>query len=213
MDETYLIGEEEYSLQFVEKQKKEGLREFIPYIEQIIDSKIKDFTWTCIENSPLYFWIIPAAVSEKRHPPFAHKVGGLKKHTMVAHYFANQFSKIFEINNLERDYVLSAIDLHDTCKRGIKHYNMRYFPIHHMLPRLRYDKYERKHLIKSENRDDFNTIMGLIENHMGSIKEGHVIKEKRKITDDMTLLQKIVYLSDYTSSRTRLDFEFLEGEF
>lgn len=198
--------ENAYSLKTIEQAKKEGLNEFVPYVEQITDLKVKDFTYCCLENAPAYFWIIPAAVSKKHHPPFAHDFGGLKKHSIVAHFFAEEYCKVMGIIGLKRDYILSAVDLHDTCKRGVKNYNMRYYPIHHMLPRLRYEKYKRKHL--NEDRGDFNKIMNLIENHMGSIKEGHVIKEKRPIAEDMNLHQKIVYLADYTASRTRLDFNF-----
>ena len=204
MTEKIQIGEKKFSLQFVQNQKKMGLKEFIPYVEQIRDNKVKDFTWTCLENAPAYFWIIPAAVSKKRHPPFARTVGGLKNHTMAACYFAMELCKAFDISELEKDYVLSAVLLHDTCKRGIKHYNMRYFPIHQMLPRLRYNKYKKKHSI----RNDFNMIMKLIESHMGSIKDGHVIEGKNPITEDMSLLQRIVYLADYTASRPTIDFDF-----
>lgn len=208
----FLVGKKEvsYSLEDVEDLKKEGIKEFIPYLEQIKNKKVRKFTAICLENAPLYFWVIPAAVSEKRHPPFARGIGGVKKHTMVAHYYGDQLCDAYDLSPWGKDYILSAIDLHDTCKRGVEHYNMRYFSIHHMLPRMRYDKYQKRgHLDLRE----FNKIMKLIESHMGSIKEGHVIENKRPISDDMSLSQKIVYLADYTASRSRLEsFKYYEQE-
>lgn len=197
----YIYGKETYQKKVVEEAKRDGLREFIPYVEQISSDSVKDFTWTCLENAPKYFWVIPAAVSEKRHPPFAHDFGGLKRHTIAAHYFGDNLCKAFDVEGVARDLILCAIDLHDTCKKGVKEYDEKYYRLHHILPRLRYEKYIQRHT--SPRR--FNAVMDLIEAHMGGSR---IIDGKLPINSRMTLGQKIVYLADYTASRPNIDFKF-----
>ena len=198
------FGEYEYPSGYIKFMKKEGINLLKPYIELIENNKIKGFTQICLENAPEYFWVIPAAISKNRHPSFARELGGTVKHSAVATYFAEQLCRAYGITEIVRDYILCAVLLHDTCKRGVKKYDMDYFPIHSLLPRLRYNKYQLRGRI---GKKSFNEIMRLIESHMGDVSVDYVKKTKTLISKDMDLSQQIVYLADYISSRPKLNFE------
>jgi len=92
--------------------------EFKYELESINSLEIRKFTLTMLENAPDYFWKIPASNTGKYHPKDELGEGGTVLHTRKAVKIGNELCRAFNIREVPRDCILSAILIHDLCKNG-----------------------------------------------------------------------------------------------
>jgi hypothetical protein len=91
--------------------------------EKIKNSKIREITLNKLNNdTPAYFWEVPASSTGKHHPEYSLGHGGLVRHTIAAFKLLDHMLKPESVQSrftpLETDCMLSAIALHDTRKCG-----------------------------------------------------------------------------------------------
>lgn len=86
----------------------------------IADKKVRDFTLSCLERAPGYFWFSAASISGKYHSSFGQGDGGLVRHTRALCHFSHQL--VMECDplglNKKFDSIISAGILHDLVKYG-----------------------------------------------------------------------------------------------
>lgn len=87
---------------------------------QINDKKIRDFTLSCLEKGPGYFWFSAASISGKYHSSFGQGECGLVRHTKALCYFATELTISCDPFQLSKKYdvIISAGILHDLFKYG-----------------------------------------------------------------------------------------------
>lgn len=179
----------------------EDKKRLLNTINAIEDRKIREFTKECIINAPEYFWEIPASSSGKFHPETSLGKGGLVRHTITAVKYGLSLCTINKIEGKEKDKIISALILHDTCKAGLENEkNNSNYPVHAYLPRVRY-----KYIAESTIKNDAKDIFEMIDSHMG---QWSTKPEKAPITKT----QKITHYADYLASRKKQPIEDYETE-
>jgi hypothetical protein len=170
-------------------------------LDLISDSTVRDFTNQVLNLLPDYFFTMAASTTGKYHPSYALGEGGLVRHTKAAVRIANDLLNLdmFKVFLSERDYIISALILHDGCKCGLN--GSRYTVIDHPLIVSK--------LIKSKINqvDIINKVCSLIDTHMGQwntdYRTGNVVLPKPE-----SKAQNFVHLCDYLASRKFLEFNF-----
>lgn len=189
--------------------------EKISLFEKEIDymeiENIKDFFKKAIILVPDYFFEVPASSSGKFHSSLECGFGGLVYHTRsvakVANYLVNLQQYKSKLNEVEKDCVICATLLHDCLKHGEE--NKTGFSVHQH-PVLAAE------FIKSDNRLD-NILSSEIRTMIGDAVASHsgewTTSKRSKIIlpSPQTLVQELVHLSDYISSRGDIHILF-EGE-
>lgn len=89
----------------------------------ITTESIRLMTIDKLENdTPDYFWRVPASSTGKHHPVYALGDGGLARHTIgalkILHFMLMPNSMNMRFTREQRDCMYSAIILHDTRKLG-----------------------------------------------------------------------------------------------
>lgn len=106
-----------------EGELSEGAKESIRLIqaeaEKIISEDIKDFTYSVLSETDPSFWTSPASSTGKYHPEEDNGEGGLVRHVVKAVAVGLAYADRAKFSPRERDIMLSAILLHDTCKGGV----------------------------------------------------------------------------------------------
>lgn len=130
----------------------------------ITDEKIRDFTLSCLERAPGYFWHSAASISQKYHSSFGQGEGGLVRHTQALCHFSHQL--VMECDpfglNKKFDQIISAGILHDLIKYG---HNLNYDEYSHHGEIAAKQVYEwGKGIIDEEKLSD---ICNMILYHMG----------------------------------------------
>lgn len=163
--------------------------ELINYIE------IKEWTKATLANAPDYFFIAQASSTGKYHPQCTNQKSGLIVHVQRAVYIANRLCTGYGVSGLERDIVLSAMILHDIAKTPNND------------PKYTFADFEN-HPINAEKYwfgtretialgiDILAKITNCIKYHMGLWTPASI----KKPIKDYTLLELIVYTSDYMAS-------------
>lgn len=189
--------------------------EIMPTFEQILESKkypdlnycvncikntnIKQQLFRAFEYVPSYFYKVAASSTGKYHPTYALGEGGLLRHTIAATKIACDIVNLemFELADDEKDYLICALLLHDTCKHGIP--ETRYTPHDHPL--------QAAELINTFCSKEFaSNVAPLIASHMG---QWNISKhDKTILPKPETKMQKIVHLCDYLASRKYLEVIF-----
>ena len=155
---------------------------------------IRKFVKECLNKAPDYFWKIPSSSTGKYHPEDDNIEGGLIRHTKKAVKIAEDLCRCFDVISAERDYVIAAMILHDTCKNGFPeggpytvdgHGNL-FVGIVNLL--MKKDEKLNSEMVK--------TISKLISLHMGRFDTPYIIGGD--------ILSKIVHVADYISSRRYL---------
>lgn len=93
---------------------------FNRYINEIGDPKIQEIVEECLQKCPKEFYTMPASTTGKYHPPFALGEGGLVRHTLAACCWAKDLLQLEQYSILlpKADYILAALILHDSVKKG-----------------------------------------------------------------------------------------------
>ncbi len=162
--------------------------ELLKCVKLIGNELVRNFVVECLSRAPNYFWRIPASSSGKYHPLLSLGNGGLVRHTIKAIEYVLKLCKSNSIVGTERDIIIAALILHDTCKAGIEDSeDHNYYPQHAYLPRKMYEKIAERYTIPK-------TIFDLIDSHMGQWSEDPTKIPKTK-------KQRIVHFADYLASR------------
>jgi HD superfamily phosphohydrolase YqeK len=166
-------------------------------INLIQDNSIKEWTKATLNNAPEYFFRAMASSTGKYHPKCACQEGGLIIHVQRAVYIANRLCDGYGIKGIDRDIVLSSTILHDIAKVPSPKEN----------PKITYADYEN-HPLNAEKCwfgtketvglgvDNLAKITNCIRYHMGLWTPQSIKKEIK----DYTLLELIVYTSDYIAT-------------
>jgi len=168
-------------------EETKGIANCIKLIE---DQKVREFVIRCLLAAPKYFWKIAASSSGNYHPIASLVKGGLARHTIIAVNYGISLCEKNSLTTLDRDIIIAALLLHDTCKAGVENIeNHSYYSQHAYLPRNYYKAIANQYLPEKSN-----IIFDLIDSHMGQWSE---IPEKIPETKE----QKITHYADYLASR------------
>ncbi len=177
---------------------EEGFKEELTFIKT---DWIREQLKIAISHIPDYFYRIPASSTGKYHPSYTLGNQGLYRHVKAATKIAKDLVELemFELNQEEKDAVISAIILHDCCKSG-REYSAYTKHSHPLLAAK---------LIEEVCSKEFADIVcPLVVSHMGqwtTSKYESVVLPKPE-----TKLQKLVHLCDYLASRKYLEVNFNE---
>ena len=184
-------------------------------LQMIENEGVRNSVIEVLKNVNDEFYKAPASSSGKYHPEYALGEGGLYRHTKAAVKIANDllslewFKDIF--TSLEKDYIISALILHDTCKSG-RNWDSKYTM--HTHPIQAGDLVEDT-LSDSTSPDNGEEIARLIRSHMGQWNE----PGKWNKYNDRTVLPKprqvdefMVHLCDYLASRKYLEVKGVYDE-
>jgi len=165
-------------------------------LNQIHDSKIRDFTIKCLDDAPAELDVIPASKSGKYHPEDACKEGGLVWHVQRACWFGYQFIEAYQWDkdDIRGDIVLSALLLHDIGKKS--EYAKYWEYVDH-------PKTASAMIAKHKNMLDpkvFATISSCVLHHMGPFGG----KFWKKLITKYNILELTVYNADFLASRKTL---------
>lgn len=178
--------------------EKTGKDQIYLVAQQLQDADIRETTLQMLGNAPDYFWTAPASSTGKYHPAFAQGEGGLVRHTLAAVTVAIslfQAKALYDFNSLEKDIIIAALLLHDTCKYGYPEKQEYTVFEHPMLVSCLYDKAN----IQTEEGTKIADLMVAIYSHMGCWninRDGRMMMPEPK-----NEVCKFVHLCDYLASQ------------
>ena len=170
---------------------------FNPVLQQIRSENIRAFTIACLQDAPIYLERIPASSTGKYHHRTSLGDGGLVRHILRACHFATYFMTANDIapEDIRGDVILSALLLHDIGKK--EHY-AKYWE-YHLHPVVAVEMVKKnRHLLPEKV---FESIKNAIKFHMGRYSD----KSFKKPMTAYTLIELIVYNSDYLSAKKELE--------
>jgi len=91
---------------------------FMKVVNMIEDREKRDFMLYLVNFIPSYFWTIPASSSGKYHPITDLGEGGLVRHSLMVCKVALDLLDSKENTNIDKDDVIIATLMHDSCKQG-----------------------------------------------------------------------------------------------
>lgn len=94
---------------------------------------VRNLTAFAIEKIADKFFTEAASSSGKYHPVYGLGKGGLLRHTKAVTSFANVFNSYSGMSQYQKDIIIAACILHDSCKRGVKFESQNTEHIHPML--------------------------------------------------------------------------------
>lgn len=170
---------------------------FNPVLQQIRSNNIKDFTVKCLLDAPDFLSKIPASSTGKYHHKSSLGEGGLVRHILRACHFANYFMEANDIgaDDIRGDVIFSSLLLHDIGKKE-KYEKFWEYHDHPIVAASMISKHS--HLLPPKV---FESIKNSVKHHMGKFSG----KSFRKPMTEYTLIELIVYNSDYLSSRKELE--------
>lgn len=177
-------------------------------LQMIKNEEVRNCVIEVLKRVNDQFYHAAASSTGKYHPEYALGDGGLYRHTRAAVKIANDilnlewFNK--EFTNDDKDVMIAAIILHDTCKSG-KDWDSQYTM--HTHP-IQAGELVEDTLRDTEYRGIGEEIARLIRSHMGQWNE----PGRWNKYNDRTVLPKpeeldefIVHLCDYLASRKYLE--------
>jgi hypothetical protein len=176
-------------------------------IKQINSIFIKSFVRAMFTRVPEYFYSVAASSTGKYHPNYALGKGGLVRHTKAAAKFALTFFSnpiLCKFNQDEKDIVLAAILLHDTCKHGLvkSEYTVHEHPI---LVKQLFDP----SMIPTASEDQVKLvekIFDCIACHMGPWTSSNYSSTILPTPSDK--LEKFVHMCDYLAAQKFCEVKF-----
>lgn len=176
-------------------------KEELSYIKSDI---IRTDTMICLNNTPSYFFKVPASSTGKYHPNYALGEGGLVRHTKAAVKIANDLLSLEQYSNMfddeRKDYIIAALILHDTYKSGVE--QAKYTCFDHPLIAA-----EQIRQLDSISEGFKLFVPMLIESHMGQWNTAkyspNIVLPKPGSPE-----QQFVHMCDYLASRKYIEIEF-----
>ena len=191
-----------------EEQNKKVYEPFLRELNSIKNDDVRLFCEKVLENVPKYFWEVASSSSGKYHPDFAAGKGGLVRHTKMMYVIFQEFinnETIIDVyfgrklSDMEKDILIVAILLHDTCKLGIMNVADTYAVEH---PKLIRKLCETKNIILDKPWK--SAILKIIETHMGQWVTDKITK-KEVLEKPVAPSQKFLHTIDYIASRKFFD--------
>lgn len=176
---------------------------FNRYINEIGDPKIQEIVEECLQKCPKEFYTMPASTTGKYHPPFALGEGGLVRHTLAACCWVKDLLQLEQYSILlpKADYILAALILHDSVKKGFG--KSKYTVFEHPIYAAELVTNVCEELAETNGSRRYiecgAIISRLIASHMG--------QWNRAFNSNVTLpkpksdIQQFVHLCDYLASR------------
>ena len=162
----------------------------------IKNEAIRAIANTAINNIADGFWHDGASSTNKYHPAWASGDGGLVRHTKAVVW--NVYNMAFVnpcVTERDRDLLVAAAILHDSCKRGVNWESP--FTVHEhplLVPQLMSDEE-----LSDEESAVWNEICSIIATHMGqwtTSKRSKIVLPEPKTTN-----QILLHMADYLASR------------
>lgn len=141
---------------------------------------------------PKHFYQVGASSTGKRHVSISHGYGGLLIHSLLATDIARDLCEVYNVNRYNKEIIILATLLHDISKRGNDE-----IPTPHSLRNHPSLAVEQLNKVWEDNGLTKLVKSGIVS-HMGQWGNYPV----------KTLIQEIVHISDYLSSRKTLDSYF-----
>lgn len=180
-------------------------------LDLIKNEEIRKSCEKVLEKVDAEFFVAAASSTGKYHPTYALGDGGLYRHTRAAVGIAaslletEMYVNLFD--EIERDFIICALILHDTCKSGIDWSS-------------RYTKHEHPLLVEDLIRDTLDDIdNGEFAFQVAPLIASHMGQWNTTRWSDITLpkpeteAQKFVHMCDYLASRKFLEYIFEDDEF
>ena len=171
------------------------VRHFASELEMIKDPYIRAAVGDYLRlATPDYFWETGASSSGRYHPVFSQGAGGLVRHTKAVVWFANELLRAEPYNSLtdeDKDCVISACILHDTCKYGIIDYDKKEYKQHALNAAVNFEEFAKDYPLSDES---LTAICKAILCHMGHWAE-------RSEERPSTTIDQCVHEADYIASR------------
>ena len=181
------------------------LKELNIELNLIQNPDIKNLVIRALNVVPDYFWIIPASSTGKYHPTYSLGQGGLLRHTKACVRIAWELFRnetIQQYTAEEKDLIIAALLLHDTCKLGVP--ATRYTVTEHpLLVRYVFSSIERN----EDEADWSEKILQLIAGHMGQWNTDYKTG-KEVLPKPTTRIERFVHMVDYLASRKCLEVNF-----
>lgn len=186
-------------------QKEDRVKLFINELNDITETKVRDFAKILIENADDYFFEIAASTTGKYHPQFDLGVGGLVRHTRCVAFMAECEAKSRMFSEHETNLLIVAALAHDIKKLGdgSGQYTVGDHP-QWAADYVMKTQEENKGLL---TKKDATTIANIVLSHMGQWgqKDGMPLPK--------TELEKALQAADYIASRKEiLGFDFRPTE-
>ena len=194
-----------------------------PFFEKelsyIKDENIKRFTTFAVDHIKPIFFVEAASSTGKYHPDYALGFAGLYRHTQAAVKIANDLLQLDmykeKFSESVRDYIIAALILHDSCKRGID-WSDKYTKHEHPLLVEDFLKNAFECTVTNFDTckltfDDTRTcvkeyvqaVSNLVKSHMGQWTTNKY--SKVELPKPELEPQKFVHLCDYLASRKYLE--------
>lgn len=169
-------------------------------LSEIQDPTMKKLTELLINNFPRKFWSSAASSTGKYHPRSSQGSGGLVRHTIQVFWIAKKIidSRMFELQDIEKDTILAACILHDGWKYNEKSYHtLRYHGIE-AVEKIA-DIVTLSSFFKGKVPHWYMPLLECVQAH-----NGYFTKEWQ---GEFSLQQKIVHIADFLASQKFLVYE------
>lgn len=175
----------------------------------IKNNMIREMTAYVIEYINPAFFVEAASSTGKYHPEYSLGFAGLYRHTQAAVKIAHDLLKLKQYDIFtddEKDYIIAALILHDSCKRGVSwdnKYTIHEHPIR-VAALLRDALDDLTKFDNAEHIDTFiNEVNTLVSSHMGEWTTARY--SSIVLPAPITPAQQFVHLCDYLASRKWLE--------
>ena len=168
-------------------------------LEAIHNTDVRDQVSALLDIAPAYFWHVAASSSGKYHPAYALGESGLVRHVKAAVRFGIELAPIKGFSELEVDYALAALILHDICKQG-RNDEGEHTVFEHPLLAAQF--------IEENAAPWFSSIVcPLVASHMGQWNTSKYSTAQLPVP--VTPLEQFVHECDYLASRKCFDVELV----
>jgi len=174
--------------------EKDILKKLANQINCIQDKAVRTFTVSAIKASPLEYWVKPSAQHTGHHPPDELGEWGNLLHVKRGVEIGMALAEAEDLGSLERDYLVSALLIHDIGKYGVDGKEEKINPKHPMLVR------EILRDVRTEGLEHGATVIfGIAVTHMGRFSVyGRM---------PWTRLERLGHYADYLASREYMTIE------
>lgn len=193
-------------------KNEEKIALFEKELDYLNGEDFKEFIKKTITLLPNYFFEVPASSSGKFHSALESGFGGLVYHTKavakVANYLVNLQQYKSQLNEVERDCIITAALLHDCLKHNWE--NKTGFSVHEH-PILAGEFVKTDERLSGILSDETRSVIGdAISSHSGEWTTSK--RSKTVLPSPQNLIQELVHLSDYIASRNDIHILFEEDE-
>jgi HD superfamily phosphohydrolase YqeK len=159
----------------------------------ISNDSIRSWTMSLMTLAPQAFWAKPSSSTGKYHKEDENGEYGQVIHTLRVIAVAEHLAKMVDLNDLEKNILISAAALHDICKYGIEGQSEHTLSEH---PQLVKSLWEKNLLVLPKCEYD-HLIIGTILQHSG--RWGSLP------LPPSTKLGKLLHVADFISSRNNIE--------